>query len=257
MSSMRRNVLSSCGALCALLVGTALRAELADEFVRSFGSLREMHHENKTGEVVKLGEFLPNENLYAVGALADLAGEITIIDGETYLAYPTDRDSVAIVRSKNADVGATLLVLSEVKSWRGVKSERAVPFEELDGLIAELVSAVGIPTGIRIPFLVEGPVEQLQWHVIDGRRLERGGSSHEDHQRAAVRLSVERAEVRLIGFYSESDQGVFTHVNSKTHVHCVLEEPQSSGHVDGVVLPAGTTVLFPAQLFQTVPEESR
>jgi hypothetical protein len=31
-----------------------------------------------------------------------------------------------------------------------------------------------------------------------------------------------------------------------THVHCVVSAPLASGHVDGVTLPAGTLVRFPA-----------
>ena len=35
-------------------------------------------------------------------------------------------------------------------------------------------------------------------------------------------------------------------MGSKTHIHCVIFEPLSSGHVDHVIIPAGTTVKFPA-----------
>ena len=35
-------------------------------------------------------------------------------------------------------------------------------------------------------------------------------------------------------------------MGAKTHVHCVLEQPLATGHVDHVDIPAGTTVKFPA-----------
>lgn len=57
---------------------------------------------------------------------------------------------------------------------------------------------------------------------------------------------MDRASATLVGFYSESDQGVFTHMGSKTHIHCALDEPLYTGHVDHVTIPAGTTLRFPA-----------
>ncbi len=48
------------------------------------------------------------------------------------------------------------------------------------------------------------------------------------------------------GFYSQSDEGIFTHMGSKTHIHCVLYDPLASGHVDHVTVPVGTTIKFPA-----------
>lgn len=99
---------------------------------------------------------------------------------------------------------------------------------------------------MRYPFVLEGEFEDLQWHVIDASRLTGGASSHEDHQAAAIKSSRERASATLVGFYSEHDQGVFTHMGSNTHIHCVLDEPLATGHVDHVTIPAGTKVKFPA-----------
>ena len=59
-------------------------------------------------------------------------------------------------------------------------------------------------------------------------------------------MKLERAPATLVGFYSRSDEGVFTHMGSKTHIHCVVDEPISAGHVDHVSIPTGTTVKFPA-----------
>jgi acetolactate decarboxylase len=99
----------------------------------------------------------------------------------------------------------------------------------------------------RLPFLVEGDFEELQWHVIDGRRLSGNETSHRDHLKAAVRHTSVRATGTLVGFYSPNDQGVFTHMGSKTHVHCVVGEPVGAGHVDHVDLPAGVTFKLPGK----------
>ena len=56
--------------------------------VEVYGALRSMFHEGQTGPMVSLRTLLPNPDLYAVGALTELSGEITVLGGTTYLSYP-------------------------------------------------------------------------------------------------------------------------------------------------------------------------
>jgi hypothetical protein len=215
------------------------------ESVRSYGSLREIYHEGQTGEAVKLADLVPDSSLYAVGAIAGLAGEITIVGGKAHLSYPAGANDTRTEVTTTPGVGATLLVTADVEDWRSVEIERAIPFEGLDQAIVALAVAAGIPKGEKFPFLIEGEVQDLAWHVIDGKRLAPGAAGHQAHLDASVQTSAERTRATLVGFYSESDEGVFTHRGSRTHVHCVVEEPLSSGHVDHVVIPAGTTIRLP------------
>lgn len=217
-----------------------------DGKVQVHGALRAMLHQGATGPTVTLDAVLPNPDLYAVGALADLAGEVTVIGGMAYLSYP-DEDTARTEVTPRTAAGATLLVAAEVPGWRSLATERTIRFEELDEEIARLAAAAGMSLDERFPFLLEGDFEDLQWHVIDGRRLTAAGSSHEEHMATAVRGGLDRTSATLIGFYSRHDQGVFTHMGSDTHIHCVLAEPLVAGHVDHVIIPAGTRVKFPAR----------
>ena len=204
-----------------------------------------MFHDGQTGAMVSLDSLLPDPDVYAVGALADLAGEVTVIGGRAVLSYPETAGTARTETARRSAAAATLLVTSDVPTWHRVVIDHAIPFEALDDEVARLGATAGMNLQHRFPFLLEGTFENLRWHVIDGRRLTGGGSSHQDHVAAAVQVERDRATATLIGFYSESDQGVFTHMGSKTHIHCVLEEPLSAGHVDHVDIPAGITIKFP------------
>jgi len=226
-----------------------------DGDVRAHGALRAMLHEGQTDATVTLDSMLPDPDLYAVGALAGLSGEITVVRGEAYLSFPEEADATRTETSLQTDAAATLLVVSKVPAWHGVVTSHEIRFEELDDEIARLATAAGMSLDERFPFLIEGSFDDLEWHVIDGRRLTAGGSSHQDHLAAAVKARLDRTPAVLVGFYSESDQGVFTHMGSKTHIHCTVDEPVSSGHVDHVTIPAGTTVEFPAMGNERSDEE--
>lgn len=233
---------SACLASCG---GPATRETLSpDGQVRVYGALREMFHEDRIGPRVSLAEMLPSDDLYAVGALAELAGEVTILGGEAHLARP-EGGSARTERRARSDAEATLLVAANVPAWRSAAIERAIGFDEIDTRIAELAEAAGMTLDERFPFLLEGEFEDLRWHVIDGRRLTGEETSHRDHLAAAVLTQRDRTPAVLVGFYSEDDQGVFTHMGSRTHIHCVVEDPLAAGHVDHVVVPAGTTLKFP------------
>jgi acetolactate decarboxylase len=166
-----------------------------------------MFHEGQIGATVTLDSMLPDPDLYAIGALAGLAGEVTIVGGRAYLSCP-DGDATRTETPSPTNAAATLLVAARVPAWRS--------------------------------FPIERP---------NGSRLAAGGASHQDHMGAAVKATRDRAAATtLVGFFSQGDQGVFTHMGSKTHIHCVLEEPLATGHVDRVVIPAGASVKFPAGL---------
>jgi acetolactate decarboxylase len=203
-----------------------------------------MFHDRQTGPTVFLNDLLHDADLYAVGALAELSGEVTVLGGKVYLSFP-EGESVRTETPASTDAAATLLVASRVPSWRSVTTDRPIRCDQLDDEIARLAVSAGQSLDERLPFLMEGTVEDLHWHVIDGRRLTGGENSHQDHRAAAVNGRLERGSARLVGFYSESDQGVFTHLGSKTHIHCVIGDPLVTGHLDHVVLPAGSTVKFP------------
>ena len=255
MASMTRCILTAI-LPTVLLLGCAACGGHPDEHdshpwrgeVTVHGALRAMFHEGQIGTMATLDTMLPNPDLYAVGALADLAGEVTVVGGMVYLSYPEGAEETRTETSFESDAGVTLLVATEVPAWHSVRVEETIPFEQLDDTIAQLAASAGINVDERFPFLLIGEFEDLRWHVIDGSRLTAGGSSHEDHQAASVQVRLDRVSATLVGFYSDGDQGVFTHMGSRTHVHCVLDRPLSTGHVDHVSIPAGTTLKFPRRL---------
>jgi acetolactate decarboxylase len=215
--------------------------------VQTYGALRTVMHDSRLGAVVQLDTLLPDPQLYAVGALADLAGEITIVGGEAYLAYPVTADSSRTVIRRGEPAAACLLVAGTVAEWISVTTAQEIDWSEIDREIPGLAGPAGIDVAVPFPFLIEGRVRDLEWHVIDGSRLPDGGGSHLAHREAAVRHRLATGQATLLGFHSAQHHGVFTHMGSNTHIHCVTRDPLRSGHVDHVVVPAGTAIHFPRQ----------
>ncbi len=238
--------------LTALTLGACAGAPTESDRVQStwtsdievYGALKAMFHQGQTQSMVNLAGLNKFPNLYAVGALADLNGEVTALDGQFYLSYPEGKLGRSIAPTSTTD-GATLLVTATVREWVGLPTPSEIRFDELDQKIASLAATVGLESNQRFPFRIDAEVEDLQYHIIDGSKLKEGGTSHQDHLAASIQIDAGTTRARLIGFYSQHDERVFTHMGSATHVHCVIEEPLATGHVDHVTIPKGTVILFP------------
>ncbi len=245
---MRRRLLALLAlAGCVLPAGAAEPSKPARPWeLRTYGALRAIFHEGALDAAVQLQALLPDERLYAVGALSGLRGEVTIVAGVPYASYPAGAASRTESPPARPE-SACLLVASRVREWKQARIEREVGFADLDEAVAALAAAAGLDTNEAFPFVIEAPLRDLAWHVIDGARLAEGAASHADHQAAAVQHRADEVRATLLGFYSPRDHGVFTHIGSNTHVHAVLDDPPSTGHVDHVTLPAGTVIRLPVR----------
>src|SRR5262245_56650509 len=90
--------------------------------VRTWGDLGAIMHEGKMDPLVTVAR-LVGPHVYAVGALAGLRGDVTILDGTPWISYPAEPWTIR-VEHQPGDVAATLLVAATVPTWRRVLVER-------------------------------------------------------------------------------------------------------------------------------------
>lgn len=163
----------------------------------------------------------------AVGALAGLEGEITVIDGETSLSRGSPPRSE---RTRAPEPRAALLVAADVREWKRVALEGPIAAADFDATIERIAREHGVEA--LFPFRIEGEVD-VRWHVVAGG-ADPHASAFQGHTAGAASLA---------GFFSRAHQGVFTHRGRATHVHVIAGE--HTGHADEVAVRAGATLLLP------------
>lgn len=215
--------------------------------VHHWGALHAIMAENDTAAVVTLDALTPDSTLHAVGAVAGLRGEISVLGGEVWIATPGDGDVATSTVADSSAASATLLVAARVPGWQEIAIDEAIPFDSLDARIAALAARAGVDLAQPFPFVIEGPMSALEWHVVDGRRLAEGAVGHAAHLAAAVRRRLDHVAAGLVGFHSTAHEGVWTHHGAFTHVHAVIPAARASGHVDHVVVEPGATLRVPAR----------
>jgi acetolactate decarboxylase len=203
------------------------------------GALRAVHGGDVSGKV-PLQQFSERKNIYAVGPVAELDGEITAIDGKFHITRVKHGE---IKTGSDLSTTASFLVWSEVAAWKQpvLLGEKVGSHVQLEKQIEFLAAKEGVDTTKPFPFIIEGMVESVDYHILVPKKPHQAGSSHSD---IAKKISSRNVAARVIGFFSKNHEGIFTHKGSAAHLH-ILESNGCSGHVDEIVLNAEARVSFP------------
>ena len=174
-------------------------AQAAD--VHVIGEMRRMFTDHDIGPNVDLSQINVTAHVYGLGPVAGLKGEITVLDGETFVSQAVaERPRVALAPSAKA----VFLVYASVTKWRSVDIPAAVVSEtDLAGFLERQFHK-----NTRSPFLVRGTAVACRYHIQNfmGKAED---LTHELHDRAKVFLEVTNAPVELVGFFTnlEKDGG--------------------------------------------------
>ena len=203
------------------------------------GALRAVHGGDVSGKV-PLQQFFERKNLYAVGPVAGLDGEITAIDGMFHIARVKHGE---IKTDGDLSTTASFLVWSEVSAWKQpvVLGKKAGNHAQLEKQIEFLAAKEGVDTTKPFPFIIEGTIESVDYHILVPKESHEAGSGHMD---SAKKISSKGVAAKIVGFFSKHHEGIFTHRGSAAHLH-ILEGNGDSGHVDEIVLNAEARVSFP------------
>ncbi len=176
--------------------------------------LGEMNNETDNAS---LSELTNIKNLYAVGPVSQLDGEITVIDGKCYIARVDQLGGEAV--EEDCSLKAPFLVYGHFSKWNMVRSNVIVlSMKDLKRRIMEILSENGVFTEDPSVFLMEVDIEKLNYHIMKKGRV--------------TPLMIHNKKVTLLGFYSKHHAGTFTHKGEQIHLHFLSVDKKHSGHVD-------------------------
>ena len=188
---------------------------------------------------------LAGEHLYGIGPLEQLTGEVTVVDGQIYLARVDATGQMAVTREARA--AGPFGVFADVPDFLSIKVEGIVKgLDELEAFIAGLAAEAGWNLEQAFPFLIEGGFSEIGIHVIDKPEGEEA-HGHEAHAKAKRHFAYQDISGTLVGFYSRHHEGVFTHRSEFIHVHFIDENRQVMGHLDELAFSGEMVVFLPVK----------
>jgi acetolactate decarboxylase len=210
--------------------------------VKHYGALKTMMSGN-IQSVISLDSLSNKKNLYALGAVENLKGEIQIFNSKPSNSVVLD-SSLHIKESYN--LKAALLVSAEVEEWDALEISNMTTKNDLEKTIFEIAKTNGIDTEKPFPFLLEGTLASLDWHVInwkDGDTVH----NHKKHKESGLFGNLKNIPVQIIGFYSTKHKAVFTHHSTNMHLHFKTDDHKIAGHVDDLQLENKMILKLPKQ----------
>jgi acetolactate decarboxylase len=211
--------------------------------VKTAGSLRAMMHQGNIEAHIGL-DSLQKPSIYALGAAAQLKGEVLIWDGQLHWARALDSAAVAVEQNP-AGAHASLLVYSSVSRWQSFSIPDSVLIPtQLEAYLPKMAHTAGLDTNEAFPFRIEGQAKVMSWHVInwpEGDTIH----THKKHVSSGAQGILYEEPVAILGFYSQKHQGVFTHHSRYTHMHFKSADEKLSGHVDKLLPSRAMTLYLP------------
>ncbi|MGK0325982.1 MAG: acetolactate decarboxylase [Polaribacter sp.] len=182
--------------------------------------------------VISLDSLSNKKQLYALGAVENLEGEIQIFDSKPSNSFVVD-STLKIIDSYK--LKAVLLVYAEVAEWDSYEISNITTKNDLEEKIFETAKSKGINIEKPFPFLLEGTVSSLDWHVI---KWKEGDiiHNHKKHKEAGLNGTLRNTGVEILGFYSTKHKAVFTHHTTNMHMHFKTDDNNIAGHIDDLQL---------------------
>lgn len=217
-------------AVSILLIFSCAGEKHADDYeVFNFGALKTMMMGADISAKADLSQLKNESNVYAIGAVEDLKGEIQIFNSEV---LNTSVKNGTLKFDKGYSEKAALLVYAQVTNWKTVPIPDSITTsEKLEKFIADSAKNNDLDNTKPFPFLIEGIIQSLDWHVIDWKEND---SIHtpQKHKNSGLRGTLNNEAIQIIGFYSNAHHSIFTHHSTNMHMHFRTLKDSLAGHVD-------------------------
>lgn len=209
--------------------------------VEHTGALRVIMSGNLSA-TASLDTLAVKDHLYALGAVAQLKGEIQVFDGIPFISSVNENE---VVIDPSFSKKGALLVYAMVPSWKEIKIPAAIDTQEaLDAFIIDTAASFKIDTSVPFPFMIEGTAASLSWHIIDWPEGDTE-HTHQKHKESGLKGVLADTEVSVLGFFSDKHKGVFTHHSTNLHMHFKTKDGLLAGHLDAIEIGNGMRLKLP------------
>lgn len=221
-----------------LLIGTL--AFIQQPEVKVAGAMKNIMVKGDLSAYLNL-DTINKTNLYGIGPVAGLKGEIMVVDGKIYTTAITG-NQLEHHESKVSE--AAMLVYSYIPKWKPITINAVISsYAELEVFVEKTAGANGFNTDKPFAFKLIATPEKVNYHVIDWEK----GTTHtmDNHKQFAYVGKLANSTVTMLGFYSKHHQSIFTHHTSFMHVHIMDQKSKTIGHLDELLLSGLFTVYLP------------
>ena len=203
------------------------------------GSMKKVMREGNLEAHISL-DTLEKKNLFGLGPVAGLQGELMVLDGKV---YQSSRKGNQVSNKMDTSAKAAFFVYSYVKEWKTIEAKASIGnLAELEKWIEATAMANGFDLEKPFAFRIETIAVSAPFHIIHWEE----GTKHtfDNHKQFAYKGEWRNKPLKLLGFYSRHHKSLFTHHSSNLHIHVLEERSETVGHLDEIGVNGELTISF-------------
>ncbi len=205
--------------------------------VKISGEMKNVMRLGKLEGTVSL-DTLSKKNLYGIGPVEYLQGELMIYDGISYISK-VETDSTMTVET-SFDVKAPFFVYAQIDDWENeILPDSITNLETLEIYLDEKFKDRNEP----VVFKIEGQIDSATIHIVNLPEGTKVSSKKEAH-RGIVYYPITQENVDILGFFSRKHQAVFTHHDTFMHLHLITIDREMMGHLDEIDFGSNQLTLY-------------
>jgi len=212
--------------------------------VVTYGAFRNFMQKQDFRPNIGLGAAKATGATEGVGALSNLRGEITLIDGRYILSYGGGCKGAC--PAPHAEEAA-LLGTGKVAEWAlPVVLPERLTGKALDEFIIAAAKAAGLDMTRPFPIRMKGTLTGVAMHVIEAPMPGFTGHGSKVHMAKQDEFRHETLPGLVVGFYVPSSMhGTLSHPGEPFHYHWLDEARTRTAHLDAFGMDKGAELLLP------------
>jgi acetolactate decarboxylase len=223
--------------LCLILASCTGR-EKEKHSVSVIGQMKDVMWKGELFGKISLDSLANKGDLYGLGPMEYLAGELLVWGGKSFKSTVTSDSSMKV--EETFEVKAPFFAYSVISDWKSLALPDSIQdIKQLEQFLSKL------STSSKEPFLfkISSKIDSAKIHVINlpaGSKV----SSPQDAHQGQVDYLLKDETVDLLGFFSTQHKTIFTHHDTFLHLHLITADHQKMGHLDEVIFRRGSVKLF-------------
>jgi alpha-acetolactate decarboxylase len=222
----------------------------SNKSIELYGSMREALGQQRSEGRVKLVELSNKANYVGVGALAGLAGEITLIDRRTIVSTVGEDGKPKPSTADISQLQATLFVGAQVDNWIEVIASQSMNQQEFEAWVRKSADGLGLNPQTPFMFKLAGELQNVRSHVIKGAcplhaRINKKSLPKEQ---LPYEGEFKTLKAEVVGVYASDAVGKLNHPDTAIHSHVVYSNGAGSeitAHLEEFSLAKGSKLYLP------------